>query len=123
MRRNISLNALESKLVVAELNWGVPIPTTVQRPDLILAADCVYFEPAFPLLVQTLSELSDSSTEILFSYKKRRKADKRFFTLLKKRFTWEEVTEDPNHQIYNREALTLIRLFKIMKPANKNSRL
>jgi len=123
MRRNISLNALESKLVVAELNWGVPIPTTVQHPDLILAADCVYFEPAFPLLVQTLSELSDSSTEILFSYKKRRKADKRFFTLLKKKFTWEEVTEDPNHQIYNREALTLIRLFKIMKPANRNPRL
>ena len=51
----------------------MPIPTTIQRPDLILAADCVYFEPAFPLLVQTLSELSDSTTEILFSYKKRRK--------------------------------------------------
>jgi predicted nicotinamide N-methyase len=51
----------------------MPIPTTIQRPDLILAADCVYFEPAFPLLVQTLNELSDSTTEILFSYKKRRK--------------------------------------------------
>ena len=43
----------------------MPIPTTIQRPDLILAADCVYFEPAFPLLVQTLSELSDLTTEIL----------------------------------------------------------
>jgi len=94
------------------------IPTTIQRPDLILAADCVYFEPAFPLLVQTLSELSDSKTEILFSYKKRRKADKRFFTILKKKFTWEKVTDDPNHQIYNRETLTLMRLSKIMKPAN-----
>lgn len=40
---------------------------------MILAADCVYFEPAFPLLVQTLSDLSDSRTEILFCYKKRRK--------------------------------------------------
>ena len=51
----------------------MPISATIQRPDLILAADCVYLEPAFPLLVQTLSELSDSTTEILFSYKKRRK--------------------------------------------------
>ena len=51
----------------------MPIPTTIQCPDLILAADCVYFEPSFPLLVQTLSQLSDSKTEILFSYKKRRK--------------------------------------------------
>ncbi|KAF8803792.1 hypothetical protein BYT27DRAFT_7195132 [Phlegmacium glaucopus] len=118
MHRNILLNDLESRVIVAELNWGMAIPTTIQRPDLILAADCVYFEPAFPLLVQTLSELSDSRTEILFSYKKRRKADKRFFTMLKKNFTWKEVTEDPNHQIYNREALALIRLSKIMKPVN-----
>ena len=51
----------------------MPLSTTIQQPDLILAADCVYFEPAFPLLVHTLSELSDSTTEILFSYKKRRK--------------------------------------------------
>jgi hypothetical protein len=44
------------------------------RPDLILAADCVYFEPAFPLLVQTLSDLViDEKTEVLFCYKKRRK--------------------------------------------------
>jgi len=86
MQRNISLNALDSKVVMAELNWGMPISTTIQQPDLILAADCIYFEPAFPLLVHTLSELSDSTTEILFSYKKRRKADKRFFTILKKRF-------------------------------------
>lgn len=40
---------------------------------MILAADCVYFEPAFPLLVQTLTQLSDVNTEILFCYKKRRK--------------------------------------------------
>lgn len=80
-------------------------------PDIILAADCVYYEPAFPLLVKTLSDLSGESTEVLFCYKKRRKvicfflsqhskelrvlqADRRFFTLLKKRFDWKEV---PSH--------------------------
>jgi hypothetical protein len=44
--------------------------------DLILAADCVYFEPAFPLLVQTLSSLctvASDRCEILFCYKQRRK--------------------------------------------------
>lgn len=42
--------------------------------DLILAADCVYFEPAFPLLVKTLVDLvPDKSVEVLFCYKKRRK--------------------------------------------------
>jgi predicted nicotinamide N-methyase len=46
------------------------------QPDLILAADCVYYEPAFPLLVQTLSDLVvDGMTEVLFCYKKRRKVE------------------------------------------------
>lgn len=80
----------------------------IPHPDIILAADCVYYEPAFPLLVRTLSDLSGESTEVLFCYKKRRKvtnlllsyhskelralqADKRFFTLLKKYFSWKEV--------------------------------
>ena len=45
------------------------------RFDLVLAADCVYFEPAFPLLVYTLDALAmrDNGPEILFCYKKRRK--------------------------------------------------
>ncbi len=93
MKQNVSLNHLASHVTVAELNWcglfflqvssprphtffrrGEPIPADIPRPDLILAADCVYFEPAFPLLVQTLVDLvSDRSTEVLFCYKKRRK--------------------------------------------------
>jgi len=113
MERNVSLNNLQGRVAVAEFNWGSPIPEGIPRPDVILAADCVYFEPAFPLLVQTLSDLSDSTTDILFCYKKRRKADKRFFGLLKKKFGWKEVSDDPNRQIYSREAITLIHLFKL----------
>jgi len=113
MNRNIRLNGLENSVAVAGLNWGCPIPENIPRPDIILAADCVYFEPAFPLLVQTLSDLSDSMTEILFCYKKRRKADKRFFAMLKKRFSWKQVLDDPYRHIYNGEAITMIRLFKL----------
>ncbi|KAG6866506.1 hypothetical protein C0991_003050 [Blastosporella zonata] len=117
MRRNVHLNDLDNAVAVAELNWGIPLPPSLPIPDLILAADCVYFEPAFPLLVETLCDLVDAgvgekSTEILFCYKKRRKADKRFFGMLGKAFTWTEVTDDPNKEIYNREAITLLRLFR-----------
>ncbi|KIM45901.1 hypothetical protein M413DRAFT_64281 [Hebeloma cylindrosporum] len=112
MNCNIRLNRLESSVVAAELNWGSPIPANIPRPDIILAADCVYFEPAFPLLVQTLSDLSDSTTDILFCYKKRRKADKRFFAILKKKFEWKEVLDDPHRHIYNRESITMIRLLR-----------
>lgn len=112
MTKNVQLNSLEENVQVTELNWGQSIPQNLpSQPDMILAADCVYFEPAFPLLVQTLVDLSTTTTSILFCYKKRRKADKRFFSLLKKKFTWIQV-DDPNRQIYNREAITLLRLQK-----------
>lgn len=42
-------------------------------------------------------------------------ADKRFFLMLKKKFTWKEVDDDLNRKGYNREAITLMRLYKIQK--------
>ncbi|KAL6306735.1 putative methyltransferase-domain-containing protein [Sparassis latifolia] len=118
MARNVSMNDLTALVTVAELNWGEPIPQDIPRPDVLLAADCVYFEPAFPLLVKTLADLViDDTTEVLFCYKKRRKADKRFFTLLKKEFTWTEVDDNPARDAYSREAISLLRL------SRKHSRL
>ncbi|KAG8861431.1 hypothetical protein FRB96_002880 [Tulasnella sp. 330] len=108
---NVRKNGVAGKTKVLELNWGDDIPTFA-AVDLILAADCVYFEPAFPLLCKTLRELQDAhpSSEILFSYKKRRKADKRFFSLLKKDFRWYEVDDDPDHLVYKRDGISLLRL-------------
>ena len=39
-------------------------------------------------------------------------ADKRFFNLLKKEFTWEDVTDDPQREVYLREAISLLRLYR-----------
>ncbi|KAJ7047670.1 putative methyltransferase-domain-containing protein [Mycena alexandri] len=113
MGENVQINKLSHLCAVWELNWGDPIPAAIPRPDIILAADCVYFEPAFPLLVQTLCDLVDEDTEVLFCYKKRRKADKRFFTLLKKKFKWSDVPDDPARTTYSRESISLLRLTKM----------
>lgn len=111
MSRNVEMNNLSHCVSVMELNWGEPLPSGLPRFDIILAADCVYFEPAFPLLVQTLDDLaSRGNPEILFCYKKRRKADKRFFTMLKKKFRWSEVDDDPEKERYNHDAISLLRL-------------
>lgn len=77
--------------------------------------------------------LSTKNTEILLCYKKRRKADKRFFIQLKKHFTWVPVSEnnrayygkcayaallvvqvqdDPFKGQYEREGLSLFRVQK-----------
>ncbi len=77
-------------------------------PDTILAADCVYFEPAFPLLLATLGdllELSPSAT-IYFCFKKRRRADMQFLKSAKKAFTVTEI-EDDDRPVFSREGLFL----------------
>ncbi|KAF8520080.1 putative methyltransferase-domain-containing protein [Gautieria morchelliformis] len=114
MQTNVSLNGLTANVKVTRLDWGTELPSSIPlEPDLVLAADCVYFEPAFDLLVSTLSALATSpKTEFLFCYKKRRKADKRFFALLKKAFTWEVVVDDPRREDYVRQGIFLYRLVK-----------
>jgi len=78
------------------------------KPDTILAADCVYFEPAFPLLMRTLQDLLElcPGATIYFCFKKRRRADMQFLKIAKKTFQVTE-TEDDDRSTFSREALFL----------------
>ena len=91
MTENTKLNDLEDQVIPAVLNWGDPLPDYCQNVDLILAADCVYLESAFPLLEKTLLDLTTNGIPILMAYKKRRKADSKFFKAIKKNFIVNEV--------------------------------
>ena len=44
MRLNAKINIGTSTMHVMELNWGEDVSRDISQPDLILAADCVYFE-------------------------------------------------------------------------------
>lgn len=45
MRRNVEYNGVEKNVRVEELNWGEKIETLpLEGIDIVLAADCVYFE-------------------------------------------------------------------------------
>ncbi|KAH8195059.1 hypothetical protein TruAng_010768 [Truncatella angustata] len=78
------------------------------QPDVILAADCVYFEPAFPLLLQTLTDLLTlcPSATIYFCFKKRRRADMQFVKKAQKAFNVAEV-HDVDRPVFSREGLFL----------------
>ncbi|KAJ9607925.1 Protein-lysine N-methyltransferase efm6 [Cladophialophora chaetospira] len=96
MKRNIALNKLEKRVVATVYDWGSAPPPAIlpgdsDHPDVVLAADCVYFEPAFPLLLKTLSDLIGPSTTCYFCFKKRRKADMRFIRDMMKKFHVEMV--------------------------------
>ncbi|RKF53280.1 Protein-lysine N-methyltransferase EFM6 [Erysiphe neolycopersici] len=110
VRRNIEINALETVAQELVLEWGNPLPTEVLRrqPNLILAADCVYYEPSFPLLLTTLKDLAKLSPEtiIYFCFKKRRRADMRFLRAAKRIFTIEE-PEDEDRNKFSRQGLYL----------------
>ncbi|WVQ70537.1 hypothetical protein IAR50_000056 [Cryptococcus sp. DSM 104548] len=111
-----NLGEENSTVHVAEFNWGEPVSSSIPIEDIevVLAADCVYSEPAFPLLVQTLCDVAPlgKNIEILFSYNKRRKADKKFFAMLKKHFTKAVVEDDKpgEKERYGREGVSLMRL-------------
>ncbi|KAI1483072.1 hypothetical protein K445DRAFT_321111 [Daldinia sp. EC12] len=110
MEHNIGLNGLEGRVKAAILNWGEPLPQSIAafKPDVILAADCVYFEPAFPLLLATLSDLLKlcPSATIYFCFKKRRRADMQFLKKAQKLFRVTEVP-DEDRPVFSREGLFL----------------
>lgn len=106
MQQNIALNRLPASLIHASvLDWGSLVD--VEPPDILLAADCVYFEPAFPLLLATMERLVGLRTTCFFCFKKRRRADLRFVKEMKKKFVVEEVDDDPEKQRWSREGLFL----------------
>lgn len=107
MGTNITLNELPSTLISASiLDWGTPLQGRKQ-PGILLAADCVYFEPAFPLLLQTMTQLIGPDTVCYFCFKRRRRADLRFVKDAKKLFNVEDVSDDPEKGQWSREQLFL----------------
>jgi len=106
MQHNIKLNELPAHLVSASvLDWGECL--SHEQPDVLLAADCVYFEPAFPLLLITLKHLLGPNTICYFCFKKRRNADLHFVKDLKKSFHVEDIMDDPDRPVWSRERLFL----------------
>ena len=96
MEMNIALNGLHEKARSVVYDWGSEPPlfeihapsnsSVTGAADVVLAADCVYFEPAFPVLLRTLKDLIGPSTTCYFCFKKRRKADMRFIKSVMKMF-------------------------------------
>jgi len=108
MEKNIKLNDLQATVKAATYDWGERRPSEVpEYPDIILAADCVYFEPAFPLLQRTLQDLIGENTVCYFCFKKRRRADLNFVKVIKKMFDVQEVEDDPEKEVWCREGLFL----------------
>ncbi|KUI72934.1 Putative protein N-methyltransferase YNL024C [Cytospora mali] len=138
MGHNIVLNEAEGRVKAMILNWfpfpmlarmtmcsqliiirGESLPAEVQafKPDVILAADCVYFEPAFPLLLHTLKDLLVlcPSATVYFCFKKRRRADMQFLKNARKAFVVTEVADD-DRPTFSRQGLFLYTFTSKKRP-------
>lgn len=123
METNVNLNHLAETVSVEILSWGEPLKekfgpdAKADKVDLVLAADCVYLETAFPLLEKTLLDLTEGDTPpaVLMSYRKRRKADKNFFRLIRKNFKIVPITNFIRYDYYLKKQTHLFQLVRIPK--------
>lgn len=101
IHRNILKNfgsRLDDVFKVGELRWGEALGNQWkdhQPFDYIVASECVYHEDFFQPLMSTLMDLMPRNchTTLLMISKKRRKADKRFFVMMRKEFSIQEVIQ------------------------------
>lgn len=104
---------LDARRVESDKPRGEPLPEDVrnQPPSIVLAADCVYFEPAFPLLLATLEDLMalDEKMVIYFCFKKRRRADNQFVKRARKRFCFTAVY-DEDRPVFSHDGVFLYTL-------------
>lgn len=114
MEKNIELNKLDGTVIAETLSWGDILPSYTDGVDVILAADCVYLEAAFPLLEKTLLDLTDKDEEVLvlMSYRKRRKADSKFFSKIKKNFNVLQITDFNDYEYYIKQRVNLFQLVR-----------
>lgn len=88
-QRNIdgAIYAKNSTLSFIELDWGFPLPASVQMEtfDLALVADCTYNPDTVPTLVNTLGALVTQSPKalVIVSMKVRHESELIFFDLMK----------------------------------------
>jgi predicted nicotinamide N-methyase len=100
LRANAALNPGIAARVTAEpLQWG---SADVHSPafaacDVILAADCVYWEELFAPLVDTLTHLTASGAPVLMAHVRRWKRDAKFFKLCQKKLHVEKLYEEVTH--------------------------
>lgn len=89
---------------------------------MILAADCVYFEPAFPLLLATMTDLLAlcPSATIYFCFKKRRRADMHFLKKAQKKFSVVELA-DEDRPVFSRDGLFLFGITS-KRPSNQQTK-
>jgi hypothetical protein len=108
LQKNITLNfPNESKINCRDLLWGSKLEEMeldFSRLNIVFGTD---------VLKQTLEDIVNSNENvwIFLAYVRRRRAEKRFWNMIKKIFLVKTVINDPNRDLYGSK-LNIVRLVK-----------
>jgi predicted nicotinamide N-methyase len=119
LRENVSSNfPNDPRIECQKLVWGTD-PSDwgldLEKFNVVFGADVVYDERCFNALKETLSAIADRNENALLfiAYVKRRRAEKRFWNIMKKKFKVQTVIiNDPDRHLYFNSKLNIIRLVK-----------
>ncbi|KAG7501559.1 hypothetical protein JOB18_002111 [Solea senegalensis] len=107
VKANLPADSQES-VTVSELTWGEKLDLYPAGGfDLVLGADIVYLEDTFVALLQTLEHLCSDTTVVLLACKIRYERDTDFLSMLRQRFTVDEVYYERERDIHIYKALKL----------------
>merc|ERR1712150_41030 len=118
MDLNIKTNSqlLKGSCKASELNWGIDTEH-FKSPDFLLIADCIYYPESIEPLVQTIKELSETTTTVLCCYEERTTDNKpalqkKFFDLIAESFEVEEVPMSRQDPVYSCEEIHIMKFTK-----------
>jgi len=79
------------------LNWGTDLVNFFPPYDIIIASDVIYEDNCIEVLIQTISDLSDSDSTIIIAHERRgMAAEAKFYALVSEDF---DVHEEDGSQL------------------------
>ncbi|XP_045605826.1 protein N-lysine methyltransferase METTL21D isoform X3 [Procambarus clarkii] len=129
MRKNIHQNQdiLECVVDARELTWGnLEQGAALTAPDVLVLADCIYYEESLEPLVTTVRSLCRSNTTVIISYEERTTGNKpqlqsRFFELMEENFRKEKIPLKEQHELYRSDDIHLFKFHLRYENGNENS--
>ncbi|KAK8720251.1 hypothetical protein OTU49_013473 [Cherax quadricarinatus] len=117
MEKNIlqNHNNLRCAVDAIELTWGnMEQGAALGTPDLLVLADCIYYEESLEPLVSTMRSLCGTSTTVILSYEHRTTGNNleiqnRFFGLMEENFWKESIPLEDQHELYRSHDIHLFK--------------
>ncbi|XP_066933657.1 protein N-lysine methyltransferase METTL21D-like [Clytia hemisphaerica] len=116
MEKNIEANQhlLQGNAKAESLKWGVDLEMKM-KADIILIADCIYYDESLEPLVNTMHSLCHETTVIYMSYEERNtdlkiELEKKFFKLLDGLFSTERISRDLQDPLYNSDDIHILKI-------------